>query len=95
MLNPSCNRLRSSFWGTTCPTRAQTVRSQARLCVPTSASLTGKGKRFPAELITVKKIMGEGSYGQVFEVAERAIYTLGVPPQRLLRIVHHPGRLGR
>lgn len=31
------------------------------------ASLTNKGKRFPTDLITVKRIMGEGSYGQVFE----------------------------
>lgn len=32
------------------------------------ASLTNKGKRFPTGLVEVKRIMGEGSYGQVFEV---------------------------
>lgn len=73
MLTPCLNsRVRSAFWGNACPSRAQTVRQQTKVCVRVTASLSGKGKRFPAELITVKKIMGEGSYGQVFEVPGQA-----------------------
>ena len=68
MLTPCRTRLRSSFWGSSCASQAQSAHPQSRRCVRVNASLSGKGKRFPAELITVKKIMGEGSYGQVFEV---------------------------
>lgn len=36
------------------------------------AELKGKGKRFLARDIRVKRIMGEGSFGQVFEVQNTA-----------------------
>jgi hypothetical protein len=32
------------------------------------ARLTARGKSIPATKITLKKVLGEGSYGQVFEV---------------------------
>ena len=44
------------------------VRRQSRRSLVVRASLTGKGQQFSADLINVKKIMGEGAYGQVFEV---------------------------
>ncbi len=68
MLKPCASHLHSRFLG-------QTPRNARKHCAVKTkhssvvlASLTNKGKQFSAESIVVNKIMGEGSYGQVFEV---------------------------
>ena len=46
----------------------------ARRHAPVRAGvLSATGQRFPAEHVTVKGTMGEGSYGQVFEVCSLAL----------------------
>lgn len=68
MQKPCCSHKSSGFLGQRrpCLFRQSSKRTQQSFTV--RASLTNKGKRFPTGLISVKKIMGEGSYGQVFEV---------------------------
>lgn len=69
MLKPCASHLHSRFLGQA-PRSARkhsTIRTQHSVVV--LASLTNKGKQFSAESIAVNKIMGEGSYGQVFEGA--------------------------
>ena len=61
----------SGAWGVNAPVRRHSRRSLA-----VRASLTGKGQQYSADLISVKKIMGEGAYGQVFEVFT---LTVGMP----------------
>ncbi len=68
MLKPCASHLHSRFLGQA-PRNARkhsAVKTQHSVVV--LASLTNKGKQFSAESIAVNKIMGEGSYGQVFEV---------------------------
>lgn len=70
MLKPCCKHTHSRLFGLT-PRRAFTHNSRrSRHSVVVHASLSNKGKQYAADLITVKKIIGEGSYGQVFEVRE-------------------------
>ena len=68
MLKPCASHLHSRFLGQAPRTarKYSTMRTQHSVVV--LASLTNKGKQFSAESISVNKIMGEGSYGQVFEV---------------------------
>lgn len=62
-----------------CLLRQSPKRSQRRSVV--RASLTNKGKRFSTGLVAVKRIMGEGSYGQVFEVFR--LHCRGSTPVRI------------
>ena len=48
------------------PAPAAVRRQRVQLRI--SAELTDRGRRFRASEVEVKRIMGEGSYGQVFEV---------------------------
>lgn len=52
------------------PTVKVPVREPAwhRGVVETNCALANKGRRIPALDLDVRRIMGEGSYGQVFEV---------------------------
>ena len=70
MLKPCCKHTHCRLFGLA-PRHACTHYSRrSRHSVVVHASLSNKGKQFAADLITVKKIIGEGSYGQVFEVRE-------------------------
>ena len=54
--------------------RTGAVLVQARLtAVSVQARLTARGARIAAERLTVKKVLGEGSYGQVFEVRQGCV----------------------
>ena len=82
MLKPCASHLHSRFLGQA-PRNARkhsAVKTQHSVVV--LASLTNKGKQFSAESVAVNKIMGEGSYGQVFEVSS-------VPASRSVSPVAH------
>jgi len=68
MLKPCSNPMHSRVFGLTPQHAFKHSSRRIRRSVVVQASLTNKGKQFSADLIAVKKIMGEGSYGQVFEV---------------------------
>ena len=65
---PCCSHRHSRFLGERRPCLVRQNVKRTRKSLEVRASLTNKGKRFSTSLIAVKKIMGEGSYGQVFEV---------------------------
>ena len=68
MQKPCCSHRHSRFLGERRPCLVRQNVKRTRKSLEVRASLTNKGKRFSTSLIAVKKIMGEGSYGQVFEV---------------------------
>ena len=70
MLKPCCKHMHSGFFGHARPIAARQSSRRPTKKLLVHASLTNKGKRFSTDLVAVKKIMGEGSYGQVFEVWE-------------------------
>ena len=49
---------------------AHSRAARRRGALAVRAALQARGTAFPAEAITVKRVLGEGSYGQVFEVRE-------------------------
>lgn len=68
MLKPCASHLHSRFLGQAPRNARKHNAVNTRHSAVVLASLTNKGKQFSAESIVVNKIMGEGSYGQVFEV---------------------------
>ncbi|KAL0019460.1 hypothetical protein WJX77_005863 [Trebouxia sp. C0004] len=69
MLKPCASHLHSRFLGQAPGNVRKYSVVKTKHSVVVLASLTNKGKQFSAESIAVNKIMGEGSYGQVFEGA--------------------------
>lgn len=68
MLKPCASHLHSRFLGQAPRNARKHSATKPKHSLVVLASLTNKGKQFSAESIAVNKIMGEGSYGQVFEV---------------------------
>jgi hypothetical protein len=55
-----------------CSSSSAARRSLSRaLAVAPRAGLQSRGRAYSAESIAVKRVLGEGSYGQVFEVRKR------------------------
>ncbi|KAL0031978.1 hypothetical protein WJX79_009976 [Trebouxia sp. C0005] len=69
MLTPCASHLHSRFLGQALRNARKHSAVKIKHSCVVLASLTNKGKQFSADSIAVNKIMGEGSYGQVFEGA--------------------------
>lgn len=69
MLKPCASHLHSRFLGQALRNARKHSAVKTKHSCVVLASLTNKGKQFSADSIAVNKIMGEGSYGQVFEVS--------------------------
>ena len=63
----------SYFGGTKLSISRSVVLRSPRLKLETRAVLKDKGKEVASSDITVKRSIGEGSYGQVFEVSLLAV----------------------